>query len=604
METWLKILAFALALSWIGFRVWKVNPRPAYLHCNKNFIEQSHSDAKNNNYAEYKASSIIPLPEFDWRTTEPLKFRNFKAKYHLTMGLSNSTLSELIEMDRNYLERMQVRRQIMNEHHEIAIQTGPEIKPAVNEFYIWLTNIYLPTRFPTMFTISGTFLLNHATSKSFPLQPPPNPVETFEILGANLDHDFLLLLPAKDGDGYVLKGYVTCFPAGFNTKEKFEMKLRDIHKPVPGYKEKLDKSMDRFFDKLEVGKIVERSNWSVSTNDRLFSASGNHLYEGEEPQEEEVDINRTFLRCERQTLHRLPKTKALVFSFKTYMYPLKDIKEEGLGEGLAQAIDGLKEGSVPEIALLNLRRCVIAIESRALIDEGHITRPPYLTCPKVYSLTKSAHPATPGFRDLLHKYSKIPTDDVDSQLETVVSLILAIPLPFERTSTREPDLNSAMKPGSDDALPHSGSAATTQALKTYYDTILRILKAGGKFFDVGCMFSQDTRKLVYDSVPAENVYRTDLHAEYFEFGHKLFRDEKIPPRDHFIAADILDNSPGNTLGFLEGKISVLNAIHLIHVFSLFEQKSLLKRFITLLKPEMGVMVTGRMKGIWKREVTS
>ena len=29
------------------------------------------------------------------------------------------------------------------------------------------------------------------------------------------------------------------------------------------------------------------------------------------------------------------------------MYPLKDIKEEGFGEDLAQAIDGLKEGSVP-----------------------------------------------------------------------------------------------------------------------------------------------------------------------------------------------------------------------------------------------------------------
>lgn len=46
-------------------------------------------------------------------------------------------------------------------------------------------------------------------------------------------------------------------------------------------------------------------------------------------------------------LHRLPQTKALVFSFKTYMYPLKDIKNEGLGEELARAIDGLKEGSVP-----------------------------------------------------------------------------------------------------------------------------------------------------------------------------------------------------------------------------------------------------------------
>jgi hypothetical protein len=30
---------------------------------------------------------IGPLPDFDWRVTEPLKFRQFKDKYHLTMGM-------------------------------------------------------------------------------------------------------------------------------------------------------------------------------------------------------------------------------------------------------------------------------------------------------------------------------------------------------------------------------------------------------------------------------------------------------------------------------------------------------------------------------------
>jgi Protein of unknown function (DUF3445) len=60
-------------------------------------------------------------------------------------------------------------------------------------------------------------------------------------------------------------------------------------------------------------------------------------------------MSQTLVRCERQTLHRLPKSKALVFAFKTYMYPIRDIKEEGLGEELATAIDGLKGGNVPEM---------------------------------------------------------------------------------------------------------------------------------------------------------------------------------------------------------------------------------------------------------------
>ena len=38
-----------------------------------------------------------------------------------------------------------------------------------------------------------------------------------------------------------------------------------------------------------------------------------------------------------------------MFAFHTYTYPIKEIKDEGLGEELAKAIDGLKEGSVPQM---------------------------------------------------------------------------------------------------------------------------------------------------------------------------------------------------------------------------------------------------------------
>lgn len=48
-------------------------------------------------------------------------------------------------------------------------------------------------------------------------------------------------------------------------------------------------------------------------------------------------------------MHRLPDSTALVFAFKTYLYPIKDIKDEGLGEELAEAIDGLRGGNVPQM---------------------------------------------------------------------------------------------------------------------------------------------------------------------------------------------------------------------------------------------------------------
>jgi hypothetical protein len=50
---------------------------------------------------------------------------------------------------------------------------------------------------------------------------------------------------------------------------------------------------------------------------------------------------------ELQTLTRLPETRAVLFSFKTYLYPLDEMKAEGEGPALADAIDGLLKGNAP-----------------------------------------------------------------------------------------------------------------------------------------------------------------------------------------------------------------------------------------------------------------
>ena len=60
-----------------------------------------------------------------------------------------------------------------------------------------------------------------------------------------------------------------------------------------------------------------------------------------------VDADQTTFRVELQTLTRLPRTGAVLFSFKTYMYPLAQIKAEGLGPQLADAVEGLTAGNAP-----------------------------------------------------------------------------------------------------------------------------------------------------------------------------------------------------------------------------------------------------------------
>lgn len=186
-------------------------------------------------------------------------------------GIQDGSVNGLILMDKNYLRRINLRREIIANHSEHVLAAENVVKPAVDEFYTWLLGTYLPTRYPRMFqlrSIKGRLLYLHnlPTDEKISLSPPESPVDSLRALGGLVDDDLLFLLPSDDGDGYTLKGFVTCFPNGFDTSKKLNLKLRDIHQPVPHYKEKLERSMDRYFDKLKVGKFIRRANVSQPCN--------------------------------------------------------------------------------------------------------------------------------------------------------------------------------------------------------------------------------------------------------------------------------------------------------------------------------------------------
>jgi hypothetical protein len=249
-------------------------------------------------------------------------------------ALENATLSDLVAMDNTYLSRLSIRRQLIQDQRREIIACKPQAVPAVMELYEWLIGTYLPRRFPSVYSIvrssdsekAATHLKNHATNTLLPLQAS-SPDLALQILGENIDTEFLLLQKQPEStptpEPYRLTAFINCFPAGFSTLSKLGLSLAAIHSPVPHYAEKLEKSMDRYFASLPVGKIVKRANWSISTTGDLFCLDGHHMSEQEREtpqerkrQEDSVHLDKTVVRCERQTLHRLPKTGALVFAFK------------------------------------------------------------------------------------------------------------------------------------------------------------------------------------------------------------------------------------------------------------------------------------------------
>ncbi|KIV94918.1 hypothetical protein PV10_02638 [Exophiala mesophila] len=306
-------------------------------------------------------------PDFDLDKTEPLKLRPFKPKFHLTMALENLDPTDLLLMDNTYASRIKYRQTIMSTQgkHAVDVHDDVTVRPAVVELYQYLMGTYLPLRFPTMFKLhetdyeqGKTFMLENLVTKAiFPaiVAPQTKTTTLLETLGRTVDEDFLFLHPEEGEDvkdpKYVLQAYVCICPSGWDPVEKLGLRLASIHTPVPKYSDKLEASMDRYFAALPVGKYVQRKNWSISTSPELFAIgkNSNHAKKGDKlvaMTDDELDPDSTVLRCERQTLHRLPKSKSLVFAFKTYTYPIKQIKEEGTGPELADAVDGLKSGSV------------------------------------------------------------------------------------------------------------------------------------------------------------------------------------------------------------------------------------------------------------------
>lgn len=129
----------------------------------------------------------------------------------------------------------------------------------------------------------------------------------------------------------------------------------------------------------------------------------------------------------------------------------------------------------------------------------------------------------------------------------------------------------------------------------YYQEILSRLKSGEKLLDLGCAFGQELRLLIFEEVPAENLYGSDLRPEFLDIGYDLFRD-----RDKFksdlIIADVFDDN-SDLVRKLAGQIDIINTGSFFHLFDWDQQMAAAKRVTQLLRPRPGSLLVGRQVGL-------
>ncbi|KAI9931946.1 hypothetical protein MW887_009447 [Aspergillus wentii] len=294
---------------------------------------------------DFKRPSASPYPDWNVHTTKPIPYRPFRygPKYFITMGLRSMNWDEWIELDNHYLRYHADKARRIQERGTKCYGTAPEAMDGAIELLEELCS-YLPERYPSMFQKTETGINNLVTGESFNIVQCPLPEDPMATAARLVQDDLALMFEKEDGEYYLLAGAILL--AGFwRLEDKFGMRLSEIHTSgdVPQYREKLEKGMMNFFRRLKPEDPVLRNNYFIQVDDNL---PWSHSIGSEDATEvswstaqKNKAIEHHFFRSERQSLRRLPRSGAVVFTIRTYFEPITEIVKEPYVPGrLASAI--------------------------------------------------------------------------------------------------------------------------------------------------------------------------------------------------------------------------------------------------------------------------
>jgi hypothetical protein len=172
------------------------------------------------------------------------------------------------------------------------------------------------------------FLRTYYPELSLDVDPRDHPIVAASRL---VQEDLCVLL--RD-DVWRLQAACVCFPSRWRLAEKIGNSLGDIHAPVPLYDEILANPTNAFFDRLTPERSFWRLNWTLLDRPELHQPAGGKSRTC-------ANSDEWYFRVERQTLRQLARTRAVVFTIRTYVAPLREMIESDsqFGENLVRAIE-------------------------------------------------------------------------------------------------------------------------------------------------------------------------------------------------------------------------------------------------------------------------
>ena len=176
-----------------------------------------------------------------------------------------------------------------------------------------------------------------ARGESWPASDDPSPL-CRAALGVVED----LAVMSRAPEGWVLVSACVACPSLWRLADKIGRPLQTVHAPVPGFGAGTDAArlITRMLDALRPGEPVVRGNWSLHATDRLYLPEHDADHAARlagTPRE------RLWYRHERQTLSKLPRAAAVLFTIDVTLTRVGEL-DAAARRALDAQIDALDAG--------------------------------------------------------------------------------------------------------------------------------------------------------------------------------------------------------------------------------------------------------------------
>jgi hypothetical protein len=281
----------------------------------------------------------------------------------MNIGLRSLNLAQWFEFDDSrhseYLDKLEL---LAQKRSDVLALHPAAMQPALEMWELALENLaeFHPERFlVTSNHLGQQTVFDHEINQSVSLVDFMNPLEALARL---VQEDICVMV--RTDEGWVLAGAVLCAPSRWRLLEKMGKPMLGIHEPVPGYAREIGEAVDFTMDRMTVQRPMYRFNWTLVDDAALFQPE----VRLRENLNEVTIADDVYFRVERQTLRRLPRTDAIIFTIRSYVHPVRQIVET-VPESAAKLKIALENAHPEDIAYKNWHK-IGPLLTRWLQDQG------------------------------------------------------------------------------------------------------------------------------------------------------------------------------------------------------------------------------------------